>query len=31
VIKSTGGALVKKIHVQERSAVEKGQLLLSFE
>lgn len=31
VIKSTGGATVKKIHVQERAAVEKGQLLLSFE
>ncbi len=31
VIKSTGNAVVKKIHVQERAAVEKGQLLLSFE
>ncbi|MFZ1616957.1 MAG: biotin/lipoyl-containing protein [Flavobacteriales bacterium] len=31
VIKSTGDAVVKKIHALERSAVEKGQLLLSFE
>ena len=31
VIKSTGDAMVKKVHTQERSAVEKGQLLLSFE
>ena len=31
VIKSTGEAVVKKVHVQERAAVEKGQLLLSFE
>ena len=31
VIKSTGDAVVKKVHAQERSAVEKGQLLLSFE
>lgn len=31
VIKSTGDAVVKKIHVQEHAAVEKGQLLLSFE
>lgn len=31
VIKSTGDAVVKKIHALERTAVEKGQLLLSFE
>lgn len=31
VIKSPGDATVKKIHAQERTAVEKGQLLLSFE
>lgn len=31
VIKSTGDAIVKKIHAKERAAVEKGQLLLSFE
>lgn len=31
VIKSSGDAVVKKIHVNEHSAVEKGQLLLSFE
>lgn len=31
VIKSTGDATVKKVHAQERAAVEKGQLLLSFE
>ncbi|MCO5275618.1 MAG: biotin/lipoyl-binding protein [Flavobacteriales bacterium] len=31
VIKSTGDGLVKKVHAQEHGAVEKGQLLLSFE
>ncbi len=31
LIKSTGDAVVKKVHVLERAAVEKGQLLLSFE
>ncbi len=31
VIKSTGDARVKKVHAQEHAAVEKGQLLLSFE
>lgn len=31
VIKAPGDAVVKKIHVQERTAVEKGQLLLNFE
>jgi len=31
VIKSPGDATVKKIHAQERTAVEKGHLLLSFE
>ena len=31
VIKSAGDAVVKKIHAVERTAVEKGQLLLSFE
>lgn len=31
VIKSAGDAVVKKIHAEERAAVEKGQLLLSFE
>lgn len=31
VIKCTADAVVKKVHAQERSAVEKGQLLLSFE
>lgn len=31
VIKAPGDATVKKIHVQERTAVEKGQLLLGFE
>jgi biotin carboxyl carrier protein len=31
VIKSSGDAVVKKVHAAERTAVEKGQLLLSFE
>lgn len=31
VIKAPGDATVKKVHVQERTAVEKGQLLLTFE
>ena len=31
VIKSAGDAVVKKIHAVERTAVEKGQILLSFE
>lgn len=31
VIKSTGQGTVKKIHAREQAAVEKGQLLLSFE
>ena len=31
VIKSAGDAVVKKIHAVEHTAVEKGQLLLSFE
>ena len=31
VIKSPGDAVVKQVHVAERTAVEKGQLLLSFE
>lgn len=31
VIKCTGDAVVRTVHAQERSAVEKGQLLLSFE
>ncbi|MEO8734509.1 MAG: biotin/lipoyl-containing protein [Flavobacteriales bacterium] len=31
VIKSPGDATVKQVHVAERTAVEKGQLLLSFE
>lgn len=31
VIKSTGEGVVKKIHAQEQAAVEKGQVLLSFE
>jgi biotin carboxyl carrier protein len=30
VIKSPGDAVVKKIHAQEKTAVEKGQLLVSF-
>jgi biotin carboxyl carrier protein len=30
VIKSPGDAVVKKIHVQEKTAVEKGQLLVGF-
>lgn len=31
VIKSPGDATVKQVHADERSAVEKGQLLMSFE
>jgi acetyl/propionyl-CoA carboxylase alpha subunit len=31
VIKSPGDATIKQVHVAERTAVEKGQLLLSFE